>query len=138
MSTTIARSIIYLTLNQVLMIHQAQLRAFGGSAGLRNREGLESAIEQPKASFGGNDLYPTIFDKASVYAYHIAEAQAFVDGNKRTALHAAVTFLAVNGNPIGHSDRLYDAMIAIAEKKLTREHLSNLFRELHIESLKAD
>jgi death-on-curing protein len=138
MSTTIARSIIYLTLNQVLMIHQSQLKAFGGSAGIRNREGLESATEQPKASFGGDDLYPTIFDKASVYAFHIAEAQAFVDGNKRTALHAAVTFLAVNGKPIGHSDRLYEAMIAIAEKRLSRENLSDLFRELYIESLKID
>jgi len=76
----------YISLEVVLEIHQRQLKDFGGADGIRNRAGLESAVEVPKSTFDGQDLYPTIFTKAAAYAFHIAEAQAFVDGNKRTAL----------------------------------------------------
>ena len=68
--------------------HQRQLKEFGGADGIRNRSGLEAAVESPKATFDGIDLYPTIFLKAAAYAYHLAESQAFVDGNKRAALYA--------------------------------------------------
>lgn len=72
---------------------------------------------------------------AAVYAYHIAESQAFVDGNKRTALHAALVFMEVNGYKITvKDDRLYNAMISIAEHQMNKEDLSKLFRELVIES----
>jgi death-on-curing protein len=70
----------YISLEVVLEIHQRQLREFGGAEGIRNRAGLEAAIEVPKSTFDGQDLYPTLFLKAAAYAFHIAEAQAFVDG----------------------------------------------------------
>ncbi len=125
----------FLTIDDVLKIHEQQLLHFGGASGIRDRSGLEAAVQQPQASWASEYLYESIFDMASVYAYHIAEAQAFVDGNKRTALHVALLFLAVNGYEIQVDDpRLYDAMIAIAKKELTKEDLSNLFRELIIES----
>ncbi len=87
----------YISLDVVLEIHQRQLKEFGGAEGIRSRSGLETAVESPKVTFDGNDLYPTIFLKAAAYAYHLAEAQAFVDGNKRAALDVALTFLAING-----------------------------------------
>lgn len=121
----------YISVEVVLEIHQRQLREFGGTDGIRNRSGLEAAIESPKATFDGKDLYPTIFLKASAYAYHIAESQAFVDGNKRAALDVSMTFLAINGFEIEDEQmELYDAMIAIAEKKMTKEQLAQLFERL--------
>lgn len=69
--------------------------------------------------------------KAAAYAYHIAEAQAFVDGNKRTALDVALTFLAINGYEIlDEKMELHQAMIAIAERKMSKEQLADLFEFL--------
>jgi death-on-curing protein len=122
---------LYVSLEVVLEIHRRQLAEFGGAAGIRNQAGLESAIEVPKATFDGQDLYPTIFQKAAVYAFHIAEAQALVDGNKRTALDVALTFLAINGYEIvAEQMELYEAMIAIAEKRMSKEQLAQLFERL--------
>lgn len=121
----------YISLDVVLEIHQRQLIEFGGANGIRNRSGLEAAVESPKATFDGADLYPTIFLKAAAYAYHLAESQVFVDGNKRAALDVALTFLAINGFEIEDQQmELYDAMIAIAEKKMSKEQLADLFMKL--------
>jgi len=121
----------YISFEVVLEIHQRQLKNFGGLEGLRNRAGLESAVSTPKSTFGGVDLYPTLFDKAAAYAFHIAEAQAFVDGNKRTALDVALTFLAINGFEIEDEHmELYDAMIAISDHRMTKVELAKLFEKL--------
>ncbi len=126
-----AAEVHYISLEVVLEIHRRQLHEFGGADGIRNRSGLEAAVESPKSTFDGADLYPTVFLKAAAYAYHIAESQAFVDGNKRAALDVALTFLAINGYEIQDEQmELYDAMIAIAERKMTKEVLAALFEEL--------
>jgi death-on-curing protein len=125
----------YISLDVVLEIHQRQLKEFGGADGIRNRSGPESAVETPKSTFDGLDLYPTIYLKAAAYAFHIAEAQAFVDGNKRAALDVALTFLSINGHEINDERmELYDAMIAIAEHKMSKEGLAHLFERLVSES----
>jgi death-on-curing protein len=92
--------ILYLTLENVLAIHEAVLEEHGGADGLLSRELLESAVEMPKSSFGGEDLYPDILDKAAACLFFIAGNHAFRDGNKRTGLAAALTFLALNGTEI--------------------------------------
>lgn len=125
---------IYLDEDDIRDIHTVQLAQFGGADGIRNAEALSSAIAQPQSTFDSEELYPDIFLKAAVLAYCIAESQAFVDGNKRTALVAALTFLKVNGQEVPHQeDRLYEAMIAIANKTITKEDLADLFRDLVIE-----
>ena len=122
---------IYLDTDDILEIHEDQLAKFGGSDGIRNRDGLESAVFQPQQTFGGNDLYPDVYIKAAVLAFGLAESQAFVDGNKRTALVAALTFLKVNGQQVPLAEeRLYEAMIDIANHKLIKEKLAELFRDL--------
>lgn len=124
---------VYLTKEIVLEIHQAQLEEHGGSDGIRDHGGLESAIAQPRATFDGEELHPTIFDKAAAYAFYIAEAQAFVDGNKRVALVCALTFLALNNYEIPNDQPdFYDAMINIAKKDLGLDGLSNTFRNAWI------
>lgn len=125
--------VIYIDLDIIIEIHRIQIEEHGGAIGVRNLGGLKSAIAQPQASFGNEDLHVTIFDKAAAYAYFIAEAQAFVDGNKRVALATALTFLAINGYEFteDHSD-FYNAIIAIAKHELDKEGLSSLFRETWI------
>jgi len=121
----------YISLEVVLEIHRRQLAEFGGAPGIRNQAGLEAAVEVPKSTFDDQDLYPGFFLKAAAYAFHIAEAQAFVDGNKRAALDVALTFLAINGFEIaGERMELYDAMIAIAEKRMQKEGLAELLERL--------
>lgn len=73
----------------MLELHDDQLRLFGGGSGIRDRGALESAGAVPQASFDGAFLHEDLFAMAAPYAFHIAENQPFVDGNKRTALNAA-------------------------------------------------
>lgn len=122
---------IYLDEEDIIEIHRDQLTEHGGLSGIRNKAALNSAVSQPQATFGLEDLYEGLYLKAAVMAYFIAESQAFVDGNKRTALVAALTFLKVNGHSVPPDEnRLYDAMIAIANKQMSKEELADLLREL--------
>jgi len=72
-----------------------------------------------------------LFDVAAAYCYHIAQAQAFFDGNKRTAAAAALTFMDCNGiSTAFDSTPLYEAMIAIAEKRMDKVEMAALLRKL--------
>ena len=118
----------FLTWDDVLLLHGRSLAEHGGSVGIRDRGLIESAIAQPQQDYfyGGADRFAI----AAGYAFHIAQAQAFLDGNKRTAIAAALTFLNLNGiETSGHGDEIYDAMIAIAERRLDKSGLAALFRE---------
>ncbi len=129
--------VVYLTKEIVMEIHSAQIAEHGGMPGVRDHAGLESAISQPKSSFGGEDLYPTIFDKAATYAFHLAESQAFVDGNKRVGLACALTFLALNGIEFDDDQPdFFDAMLAIANRTLDKEGLSEIFRQAWLRQIK--
>lgn len=119
----------FLSVAEVLELHADSLAAFGGSPGIRDRGGLESAVYQPQNVYyyTGGDLY----EIAAAYAFHIAEAQAFIDGNKRAAASAALTFLEGNGVPTStDSDVLEEAMLDIAAKRKGRKELAALFRQL--------
>ncbi len=121
----------FLTVAQVIAIQQREIEAFGGTHGIRSREGLESAVATPQATFGGEYLHPDLWSQAAAYAFHIAEAQAFLDGNKRAALASALTFLAHNGFEFDDpEDRLYEAMIQIATHELDKAGLAAVFRTL--------
>lgn len=87
----------YLTVQQVLAIHDQMIIRFGGSMGLRDLGLLESALARPQATFGGKDLYPSIFEKAAALLHSLLKNHPFVDGNKRTALSTTGIFLKNNG-----------------------------------------
>ena len=87
----------FLDLEDVLLIHEEQLAKYGGAAGIRDQGLLESALATPKATFGCGFVHEDLFAMAAAYAFHIAENQPFVDGNKRTGVLAAVVFLELNG-----------------------------------------
>ena len=118
----------FLTLDEVLHIHVRSLADHGGLAGVRDRGLVESALAaaQNTLYYGQGD----VFAIAASYAFHLAEAQAFLDGNKRTAVASALVFLAKNGAYAQPSKwELYLAMIQVAEKKLTKDDLATLFRK---------
>ena len=94
----------YLTIDHVIEFHDEALREFGGLDGIRSRHELAAAVMQPQQSAFGEDAYPTISDKAAAYGFFIAEAQAFIDGNKRTAAMAMLVFLDLNGYELRQGD----------------------------------
>jgi death-on-curing protein len=121
----------FLSVDDVLEIHKKQLDLFGGIDGIRDIGLLESAVMTPQASFGGEYLHNGLFEMAASYAFHIAENQPFLDGNKRTALTAALVFLDINGiEIIDPNMRLYDAMISIANKEMDKNAMAELLAKL--------
>ncbi|MEL7362425.1 MAG: type II toxin-antitoxin system death-on-curing family toxin [Bacteroidota bacterium] len=87
----------YLSVEQVERLHALVIARSGGSDGLRERGTLESAVAQPAQTFGGDDLYPTLHEKAATLAYALVMGHPFVDGNKRIGHAAMETFLVLNG-----------------------------------------
>ncbi len=126
-------NVLFLSVEDVVALHNDQLRLFGGAASLRDRNALESAIAIPASTFDGALLHDDLFHMAAAYAFHLAENQPFLDGNKRTALNAAIVFLDINGWIVVDPDeRLYDAMISISARKLDKRGLADLLRQLAI------
>ncbi len=124
---------LFLTLDEVLDLHEDQIQRFGGSSGVRDQALLESAVAVPSSTFAGEYLHPDLFEMAAAYAFHIAENQPFLDGNKRTALNTALVFLDINRWVVNDPElRLYDAMIAISAHEFDKQGLAALFRELAV------
>lgn len=90
----------YLTLNEVLELYRRIMEQSGGSVGIHDLGALESALAQPRVTFGGEELYPTVIEKASALGFSIIKNHPFVDGNKRTGHAAMETFLVLNGYEI--------------------------------------
>jgi death-on-curing protein len=118
---------IFLTLNDANRLHARSLAEHGGSEGVRDAGLVESALASAKNTYFY--AHGDVFDIAASYAFHLAEAQAFIDGNKRTAVAAALVFLAINGVYARPSTwHVYQAMIQIAEKKMSKTDLAAIFR----------
>jgi death-on-curing protein len=96
--------LIHLTPAQVLFLHARIIEETGGSHGVRDLGLLESAVARPRASFGGEDLYPDLPTKAAALMQSLAGNHPFVDGNKRTAIAAAGIFLSRNGRRLTASN----------------------------------
>jgi death-on-curing protein len=121
----------FLLLEDVLLLHEEQLARYGGGAGLRDAAALESAVGTPRATFDGAFVHEDLYTMAAAYAFHIAQNQPFIDGNKRTGLAAALVFLDLNGIAImDPRGLLYEAMLDIANRKLDKTGLGILLREL--------
>ena len=120
----------YLAIEQVLAVHRMQIEAYGGSAGLRDRGGLEAAVARPAATFGGEDLYPDVAAKAAALMHSLVLNHPCVDGNKRVALHAAMLFAALNLHELLASpDDVTALTLKAAEGQLNIESLTIWFRQ---------
>lgn len=106
----------FLTVEDVLAIHEQQIERFGGTSGLRDSGLLESAVAQPQMAFGGDYLHDGLFAMAAAYLFHLASNHPFVDGNKRIGLSAALVFLDINGVEIvAGTEDLYDLTMLVAQ-----------------------
>jgi death-on-curing protein len=115
----------YLSLGEIVDLHQLLLAQTGGSAGVRDLGGLESALAQPRATFDGADLHSTVIQKAAALAFSLALNHPFVDGNKRVAHAAMEVFLLMNGwELVGTVDEQERLMLDLADGQITREQLT--------------
>lgn len=87
----------YLSVEQVLFLHDRLIEETGGEHGVRDLGGLESALARPQAAFGDTEFYSDIFTKAAVLMDGLTRNHAFIDGNKRISISTAIMFLQING-----------------------------------------
>ena len=120
----------YLTLGEVVELHRLVLGATGGAPWIRDLGALESAIAQPKATFGETDLYPTLIERAAALCFALVQGHPFVDGNKRVGHAAMETFLVLNGTEIAalvdEEERL---MLDLAAGRISRGRLTDWPRQ---------
>ncbi len=102
---------IYLTPEQILFLHARLIAETGGGHGLRDLALLESALSRPRATFGGQDLYPDLFAKAAALMDSLLRNHPFVDGNKRTGITAAALFLVQNGRRLTATNAEVEAFV---------------------------
>lgn len=114
----------YLSVEEVVAIHNHFVAKFGGALGIRDDGLLESAVFRCQASFGGNDLYETIFDKAAAILHSMIFDHPFIDGNKRAAIMSAFSVLARNGYDFKATDEELVAFPLAVEK--TRPEISEI------------
>lgn len=130
------RTLRHLDVAAVLAIHEEVLAAHGGRGGLRDRALLESAVAAPQASFGGKPLIRDPVERAAAYLFYLCRNHPFVDGNKRTALAAALVFLQANelladpGAPVRRIDDWESMVLDVASSKLDRAQTSRRLRSL--------
>jgi death-on-curing protein len=87
----------FLSLAEVLEIHQDQIARYGGRPGIRDLDLLKSALGLPAATFGGQLLHTDLHEMAAAYLFHLVQNHPFIDGNKRVGAVAALVFLDLNG-----------------------------------------
>ena len=119
----------YLTLNEVLEVHRQVIAQSGGAEGLMHLPALESALAQPQMTFGGEDLYPTLVDKAAALGYALIKNHPFLDGNKRTGHAAMEVFLVLNGYEIRAAvDEQEHVMLQVAASERESEEFTTWLR----------
>jgi death-on-curing protein len=122
--------IVGLSAAQILALHQALLRAFGGRRGLRDRGALEASLARPFATFDGEDLYPDATAKAAALLHSLVSDHPFVDGNKRVGAAAAELFLEVNGWSLHAEDAdLEEITLAVARGEVAAQALAIWLRQ---------
>lgn len=124
------RKVVYLTLDVVLAIHDSMVEEYRGGHGIRDLGLIQSALARPQSSFGGEDLYPTILDKAAALFHSLIFNHAFVDGNKRTTLTSTARFLYINGYELKATKKeLVEFPLRVENKHLSIEEIAEWLKE---------
>lgn len=119
---------IFLTVDDVMRIHEDQIRRYGGDLGTRDMGLLESAVSQPQAGFGDEYLHKTVFEMAAAYVFHIAMNHPFVDGNKRAGAMAAYTFLMINRYDLDANETEFeDLVLRTASGEVEKPEIARFF-----------
>jgi death-on-curing protein len=127
-----------LTTDELLELHRLIIAQSGGASGVRDANALDSALAQPRMTFGGTDLYPTAVEKAAALGFSLVMNHPFVDGNKRTGHAAMETFLVLNGYEIAASDDEQERVVLdLAAGRLERAEFTEWLRA-HLVDRKTD
>ena len=125
---------IQFTVQDIYELHIQLEKTFILSSGIRDEKLLASAVNTPFQTFMGNDLYPSIYDKAAQLCYGIAKNPPFTDGNPRPALHSMYVYLIINGFDITATQQeVEDLIIDVAAGKMTNTELVQWLRKNTIE-----
>lgn len=120
----------FLTLSEVLMILEDQIRNYGGIYGVRDTNLLSSAIYMPESSFDGQYLHQTIPAMAAAYAFHICQNRPLIDGNKRAALAGSLVFLDINGFEFNcKNETIYNKIMELAKGQIKKDELIKFYEK---------
>ena len=120
---------VFLSLSEVLGIHQDQAARYGGAPGIRDIELLKSALGMPSATYGGEFLHTDIYEMAAAYLFHLVKNHPFVDGNKRVGAVAALVFLDLDGFDFDASeDEFAEMVIGVARGDLDKADVAVFIR----------
>ena len=115
----------YLGYHQTIFIYKRTIEETGGAFGIRDEGLLRSALARPQASFGGQDLYPNLFEKAAALLESLVRNHPFVDGNKRVAWECFDLTLEMNGYRLGSSfEQNYRLILQVIERTLTVQEVA--------------
>jgi death-on-curing protein len=121
----------HLTIAIVRAIHAQAIKKFGGLNGIRDEGLLASAVLAPQSSFGGKSPYVDLVEVAAAYLFYLCRNHPFLDGNKRTAMTAAIVFLRLNGiEPAADSHSWEKLMLDVAASRLDRDQTTARLRKL--------
>lgn len=124
----------YLTVEEVLTLHHMAIEEVGGSHGIRDLGSVESCVAQPQMTFGGQELYPTLADKAAILGFLLISNHPFVDGNKRVGYVAMRVFLELNQHELaGTHEEKERVILAVAASEMEQEDFFTWVRE-HVQS----
>ena len=119
----------FLTVDEVVELHRLMIGQSGGARGIRDPAGLDSAVAQPRMTFDGRDLYPTLAEQAAAIGFSLVSNHPFVDGNKRIGHAAMETFLLLNGLEfIATDDEQEMVVLGLAEGRLKRNAFTEWVR----------
>jgi death on curing protein len=120
---------VFLSLEEIIEIHNDQMERYGGLAGIRDIELLKSAVSLPSAGFGQDYLHTDIYEMAAAYLYHVVRNHPFTDGNKRTGAAASIVFFIMNGIEINADEDSFEKMVLLAaEGKIDKAVIAQFFR----------
>lgn len=121
---------VFLGLDEVLEIHNDQIKRYGGRAGIRELALLKSALATPAVSFSGDYLHADIYAMAAAYLFHIVRNHPFIDGNKRTGAVASVVFLMMNGGELITDEETFENIVlSVAEGAIDKAGITQFFRD---------
>jgi len=116
----------YLGLGDILELYRRIMEETGGATGVRDLNGLQSALAQPRMTFEGNDLYPSVAAKAAALGFSLIMNHPFLDGNKRVGHAAMELFLLMNGQEIAAAvDEQQEAILRVAKGEMRLEEFLN-------------
>jgi death on curing protein len=122
--------IAFLTLEDVLALHDELIQRYGGAPGIRDAGLLEAALAMPQAGFGGQYFHQFPHEMGAAYLFHLVRNHAFVDGNKRVALACAILFFKINQVPYSITEaEAVEITISAASGQIDKDAVTAFFRK---------